>query len=136
MSHSINLGQTNLIKSSKSGVCRANNIIITGSGIQKGRIVVPDRKLWIIQQLSIWNGETGPRSGYFIIENEVVGQLVSFLSMDKDSKWTCKPNDSITFIGTGMQYIPNNWQIVVQINGMDNSGNIIFYYHVSEIDLD
>jgi hypothetical protein len=136
MSHRIDLGAFNHLKETKKAVCLADRITDTTSiGTVELEIMVPDAKLWVIQQLGAFHQQSVPRDAEFYIKDED-GQRVALLSAESLSRSSVPSGRFKTFMGNAAAYVPGGWFIGVRWFGIDTSGLTRFLYHVTELDLD
>jgi|SRR3990172_6434579 len=136
MSHRVNLGAFQYLKVTKQAVCFAERITnTTDTGIVELEVIVPDGKLWIIQQLGAFHQQSAARDAEFYIKAEG-GARIGLLSMTSISRELVPPERFKTFIGNTASYVPGGWFIGVCWFGIDTSGLIRFLYHVTELDLD
>jgi hypothetical protein len=136
MTHRIDLGAFNHLKETKKAACLADRITdTTSTGAVELEVIVPDVKLWVIQQLGAFHQQSVSRDAEFYIKDEI-GQRVAVLSTESLSRSSVPPGRFKTFVGNASSYVPSGWFIGVRWFGIDGSGFTRFLYHVTELDLD
>lgn len=135
MAHNVKIGAYTAIKQSKSGLCRSEVVTNTSIGELVLKITCPLEKIWLIQQLSAFNGaEPAARVCYFNIVDEG-NNFVSFLSNNGVAKSSIAVGDAKTYDGFGLSFVPEGWSITVRWFGITVIGSVTLYAHLTEIDL-
>jgi hypothetical protein len=135
VAHQIDIGAYSSIKQSKLAQCTTKVGNNTAVGEHAITFTVPANKLWLVQQMSGFNGsEPAARVCYFYLTDEL-SNFVTFLSNNGIAKTVVGIGDGKTYDGFGLTYVPPGWKIGVRWFGLTVIGSVSLYLHITEVDI-